>query len=120
MVKMTLGVAMSGQPHGDSGKQHAEQAAQEQKTLGPIQRTANARTAFPHAHPIKIRLQRQILSQTFQLDFRARQQQTIGQPATGLNHFGRFDVLHIHEQTRTQIKEGTTSIRFGNQYACHG
>ncbi len=120
MVEMTLGVAMGRKPHRDSSKQNSEQAAQEQKALGPIQRTTDARTALPHAHPAKIRLQRQCLSQGLQLDFGAGQQQTIGQPTTGLNHFGRCNVLHIHEQTRTQIKEGTTPVGFGNQHACHG
>ena len=120
MIKMALRVAVRRKAYRNAGKQYPEQTAQEQKTLGAIQGAPNPRTAFAHTHPLIIRLQRQGPSQILQFNFVARQQQTIGQTATRLNNLGCSDILHVREQTRAQIKNGPTAIRFGNQYPCHG
>ena len=63
MIEMALCVTMSRQTHSDACKQHTEQATEQQKALRAIQRSTNARTAFTHADPREIRLQRQGFTQ---------------------------------------------------------
>ena len=117
-VEMPPHIALGGQRHRDSGKNHRQQRSQPQKALGPLSHVANLGTRIVQAFDFFAATELPlgpVLVRRHGCGF-AGQMQTIADTAATLDQAGRRQISQIDHQARCQRKHVHAAIRFQCQY----
>ncbi len=114
---MTLHVAPRGHRDPDRAQQHADEAREAQEAAGAIHGVLDLRARFRDIAQAfaAVLVGREPGLQLLDLRALAREQHAVTHAAARLDELRGRQVLHVHEETGGEIREGTALVRPRNQ-----
>ena len=104
---LALAVAIRSERHRYAGKNDREQTAEEEKALRAFERAADRGVVRLDVVPVVDVIEVIGKGCAIRLEIRllAPQQQAVVEPTAGLDHAGRIDIVHTHEQAGPKSKK---------------